>query len=385
MRLWNFIIFISIVSVIYGSINYYIFMRGLQAIPKDSQLKTYYIIIFLFLALSFWAGRILENFILSTFTDVLVWIGVFWLALMLYFILFIVGLDLLRLANHFFGIFPSSITENYEKTKLITGIAVVAVSAVIVFTGYINFITPRVHTMELTLPKKNSKLDTLNIVVASDTHLGTTVRNSRLEDFVQKANALNPDIILMPGDIIDEDLAPVIKLDMGEGLKKLKAKYGVYAVTGNHEYIGGVDGAVKYLEEHNIKMVRDTAVLVDSSFYIVGREDKDITRFSGRTRKSLDEIMLSVDKNYPTILLDHQPRDLYIAEENGIDLQLSGHTHHGQLWPLNYVTEMVYEVSWGYKKRSNTHYYVSSGFAGWGPPVRTGSRTELVNIIVKFE
>lgn len=385
MKLWNFVIFISIVFLVYASLNYYIFARGLQALPKGSPLRTYYIILFILIALSFLAGRILENFMLNTFTDVLVWIGSFWLAFILYFFLFAVLFDVLRLLNHFFGIFPSFISQNYEKAKLISLISVIIITSTTVIFGYINFLNPRTLNLNITMPKKSSKLSSLNIVVASDIHLGTIVGKKQLNEFVEKANALNPDIILLPGDIFDEDIGPIIKNNLGEDLEKLKAKYGVYAVTGNHEYIGGVEPAVEYMEKHGIDIIRDEAILIDSSFYIVGREDRSINQFSGTKRKELSEITKDIDKNYPAILMDHQPFELNLARENGIDLQLSGHTHHGQLWPLNYITSAIYEISWGYKKIGDTHYYVSSGYAGWGPPVRTGSRTELVNIKITFD
>lgn len=385
MKFWTFLIFVSIVLLIYSSVNYYIFIRGLQAIPKDSSFRTYYIVLFIIAASSLWIGRILENFMLNKVTEIFVWIGSFWLAFMLYFFLFVILFDLIRLTDHFFGILPKFISGNYEKAKIISLIGTIVITTGIIIYGHINFLNPRILTLEITLPKKDSKLNTLNIAAASDIHLGTIVGKKQLDKFVQMTNSLNPDIILLPGDIFDEDIGPIIKNNLGDDLQKLNAKYGVYAVTGNHEYIGGVEPAVDYLEKHGINVIRDEAVLIDSSFYLVGREDRSVGQFANQTRKELSEITKTIDKNLPAILLDHQPFDLHLARENGIDLQLSGHTHHGQLLPLNYITSMIYEISWGYKKIEGTHYYVSSGFAGWGPPVRTGSRTEVVNILLRFE
>lgn len=385
MKFWTFLIFVSIVLLIYSSVNYYIFIRGLQAIPKDSSFRTYYIVLFIIAASSLWIGRILENFMLNKVTEIFVWIGSFWLAFMLYFFLFVILFDLIRLTDHFFGILPKFISGNYEKAKIISLIGTIVITTGIIIYGHINFLNPRILTLEITLPKKDSKLNTLNIAAASDIHLGTIVGKKQLDKFVQMTNSLNPDIILLPGDIFDEDIGPIIKNNLGDDLQKLNAKYGVYAVTGNHEYIGGVEPAVDYLEKHGINVIRDEAVLIDSSFYLVGREDRSVGQFANQKRKELSEIAKTIDKNLPAILLDHQPFQLNLARENGIDLQLSGHTHHGQLWPLNYITSMIYEISWGYKKIEDTHYYVSSGFAGWGPPVRTGSRTELVNILLRFE
>lgn len=385
MKISSFIIFISIVLLVYISVNYYIYSRGLAAISKTSVLRNYFIIIFLILALAFWIGRILESLMNNIFTDILVVIGSFWLAFMLYFFLFALLFDLLRLMNFAFGIFPQVIVTNYAKAKLIALFSTILITTLIVVCGHINFITPKIEKIAINLPQKKSQIKTLNIVAASDIHLGTIVGKSRLVDLVDIINRLDADIILLAGDIFDEDIGPVIKKNLGDDLRKLKSKYGIFAVTGNHEYIGGAEAAVKYMEDHRIKVLRDDAILIDRSFYIVGREDKDKQRFSGTGRKELNEIISTLDRDYPSILLDHQPLNLETARENKIDLQISGHTHHGQLWPLNFVTSMIYEISYGYEKIDNTHYFISSGFAGWGPPVRTGSRTEVVNIKINFE
>ena len=385
MKFWNFIVFISIVLFVYGSVNFYIYIRGLHAISSLPTLRPYYIAFFLFLALSFWAGRILENYLLSFFTDLLVWVGVFWLAFMLYAFLFILLLDFLRLINNLIPYFPSFITENYEKVKLISAGALLTVVLSVIVLGYVNFLNPRIYKINISIPKKSCSLDSLNIAVASDIHLGTVVGNSRMKQIIKKIKDLDPDMMLLPGDIIDEDLAPVIKQNLGACLNELNAPFGVYGITGNHEYIGGVEKAVEYLESHGVKMIRDSYVFIEAGIYIVGREDRSITQFTGKKRKPLNEILKGVKQDFPAILLDHQPFELRAASENGIDLQLSGHTHHGQMWPLNYLTNMIYELSWGYKKLGSTHYYVSSGAAGWGPPVRTGSRTEIVNVRISFE
>jgi predicted MPP superfamily phosphohydrolase len=177
---------------------------------------------------------------------------------------------------------------------------------------------------------------------------------------------------------VDEDLAPVLRQNLGETLRKLRARYGVLAVTGNHEYIGGVEEAVRYLRDHGVTMLRDSAVQLDNGVTIVGREDRSITQFTHGVRRPLRDIMAGVDTSMPVILLDHQPFGLNEARENGVDVQLSGHTHHGQLWPLNLITNALYEVSWGMKQVNGSVVYVSSGLGTWGPPVRLGNRPEIV-------
>jgi hypothetical protein len=297
---------------------------------------------------------------------------------MVYFLIAVSAIDLVRLLDHFVPVVPNILSREI--------VAVVMVSVVLatVILGHVNAISPRIRTFELTIPKNGHRLRTLSIAVASDIHLGTIVCKARLERIVAKINALKPDLVLLPGDVVDEDIGPVIKQNLGETLRKIRSKYGVIAVTGNHEYIGGVEAACKYLDEHGIKMLRDSSIKIEESLYIVGREDRSIGQFARRKRKPLDELMVSVDKNCPVILMDHQPFRLEEAEQFGVDLQLSGHTHHGQLWPFNFITKKMYEVSWGYKKKGSTHVYVSSGVGTWGPPVRTGNSPEIVHLKLTF-
>jgi len=385
MKIMHFLFFFIIVLTIYGLINYYVFIRGWQAIPHASTLRIYYPIIFWFVVLSFILGRVMEGFWLSKPSQVLIWLGSFWLGAMVYFFLIVVLLDFLRLLNHWFPLFPSVITVNYVKVKQVVALVAVGVVAIIVFAGYINALNPRIRTLNLNIPKKANGPKTVNLAVVSDIHLGTIVGSSRFNRIVEKINQLNPDIVILPGDIVDEDLGPVIKQNLGEMLRNLKSQYGVIAVTGNHEYIGGVEKACKYLADHNVLVLRDSVLKVNDNFFIVGREDRSIRGFTGKQRKPLEELMAQVNKSYPIILLDHQPLNLSQAVVNGADLQISGHTHHGQIWPLNYITNLIYEVSWGYKKKGNTQIYVSSGAGTWGPPMRIGTIPEIVNIKLSFQ
>jgi predicted MPP superfamily phosphohydrolase len=246
--------------------------------------------------------------------------------------------------------------------------------------GFVNARIPRVVRLELPVEKPFPGGRPLHITMVSDVHLGTLIGKRKAEKLVSMINAGKPDLILFAGDLVDEDIAPVIRKDVGVSLLKLKAPLGVYAITGNHEYIGGVEKAVRYLSDHNIRYLRDTVECIGGGIYLVGREDKDRERFSGKPRKALGELLSGIDRSLPVILLDHQPFNLEKAAGQGIDLQLSGHTHHGQVWPFNYITKAMYSISWGYRKIGHTHFYVSCGFGTWGPPIRLGNRPEIVQI-----
>ncbi len=382
MRNIQFLIFFSTVITVYSLLSWYIFSKGLHVFPAGSPARIYFKVIFLFLAASYIIARFLERIWLSPVSDVLTWIGSFWLAAFFYFLLIALIIDILRIANYMVPFFPDIFKTGVFRIWLFKGI--VSMVAILLIAGFINSLLPRIKQLDLTINKKVEGLDNLKIVFVSDIHLGTIIGPRRTNSIVNKINALNPDLILLGGDVVDEDLAPVIRNNLGDSLLKLKARLGVIGITGNHEYIGGAEKAVNYLEAHGITMLRDSSLLVDDKFYIIGREDRDKPRFSGRNRKELEALLEVVDKTKPLILLDHQPFDLDIKESLEIDLTLSGHTHHGQMFPLNYITRAIYEVSWGYKKKGKTHVYVSSGVGGWGPPVRIGNRPEIVLINLHF-
>jgi len=380
----GFIIIFSIIIVVYSAINYYIFRRGFEAIPQNWNVSVYYTILFVFIAASYLIGRFLERVWVSDFTDCLVWIGSFWLGAMVYFFFIILIFDFLRMVNQFLPFFPSFIYSDYVKTKMITLLISFSIVALTILGGYINAMIPRIVNLNFGIDKHVAGLNQLNVVVATDIHLGTMVTRARFDKIIEKINALNPDIILLGGDVVDEDVGPVIRQNLGDALKNLKSKYGTYAITGNHEFIGGADKACKYLSEHGVTILRDTTLTIDDKFTIVGREDRSKGGFSGVKRKTLDDLMSNIDRTKPIILLDHQPFELDKAAASGADVQFSGHTHHGQMFPFNLITNMIYEVSWGYLKKGNTHFYVSSGLGTWGPPIKIGNNSEILNVKLCF-
>jgi uncharacterized protein len=307
MRRMAFLIFFTIVITVYALVNYYIFSRGLQAIPAGSALRSWYIWIFWLIAASYVAGRFLERAYMSHASDLLIWVGSFWLAAMLYFFLVVLAVDLLRLVDRIIPFLPDADSAAAGLLRFrVLGASILVVAALVV-AGFINARHPRVASLEVTIPKQANGMEKLEAVVMSDIHLGTLIGNGHLGRIVDKVNQLQPDIILLPGDILDEDLEPVIRQNIGATLKQLSAPLGVYGVMGNHEYIGGPEQAFEYLESHGITMLRDSAIRVNNSFYLVGREDRDKQRFSGRERLPLASVLQGVDFSYPVILMDHQP------------------------------------------------------------------------------
>lgn len=173
---------------------------------------------------------------------------------------------------------------------------------------------------------------------------------------------------------------------MGDNFKRIKSVYGVYACLGNHDGMRSkVEDGVKVFNAAGINMVRDKAILINNSVYVIGRDDISLESSTNIKRKELSYITKDLDKSKPLLLMDHQPKNLGDAEMQGIDLQISGHTHRGQLFPANIVTSLIFELDYGYLEKNNSKYIVSSGYGTWGPPIRLGSRCEIVEINVKFK
>ena len=378
------ILFFSIFFSLYAAINYYVFIRGWQAISSFTSLKPYYIAIFLLGSTSYLITKFFTAKLSAWLYDSLLWIGSFWFAFLIYFFLSVLIIDIARLINLWLHFIPGSFYTNYELTKQVTALIVVMIVSALVIYGFINTRNLSVFTKEITIAKKKSKLNELNIVAASDFHLTPVNDGKLLKKIVSKINELKPDIILLPGDIIDDKVFILKERNICDELMNLKARLGVYACTGNHEYINGVEESVNYLKELNITTLRDSIKNINDDFYLIGREDREVDRFSSKHRLKLEEILRGANDDLPKILLDHTPFKLNETKENNIDLQLSGHTHHGQFFPGNLITKMIYEVSWGYLKKNQTHYYVSCGVGTWGPPVRIGSVSEIVNIKINF-
>jgi predicted MPP superfamily phosphohydrolase len=385
MKTMRFAIFFSIFFTIHFLINFYIYRRGLQGLEAAPQLAPYFKVIMLFLVLAYPVGRFLEKIWYSPFSSFIHWAGAFWFAGMLYFTLTIITLDIIRLIISLINFYSIPSNTNYPFIKLVVTYTSTILIVLLIIIGHINAWTPKTVQKTIHIPKNGGEFDSLKIAIASDIHLGTIIGPRKTGKLIKTINALNADLVLLAGDVVDEDVKPVIKQNLGKNLQLLNAPLGNYAITGNHEYIGGIDDAVNYLEEHGLKIIRDSSILINNSVYIIGREDKDKYTFTRQKRKTIHELTQSINKEKPIILLDHQPFNLDSAVKTGIDLQLSGHTHHGQLWPFNYITNKVFELSRGYKQKENTHILVSSGFGTWGPPVRIGNRPEIIELTLTFK
>jgi len=365
---------------VFGLLNFYVIRRGLQALAGAGPLRTLVLVVYGALAGSFFVGRILVRSLPGKFAEGVSVAGSLYFEILIYFSLLIVFIDLLRLIDHFFPFFPRGILRN---APLAAFFAVAGITLSLMIGGFLHMRHVRIKTMDIVIPKAAGDVRSLNLVLVADIHVGPFLHNPRLEKIVGMVNSLNPDLVLLPGDIVNEDTRPAELEKMTVTFRKIRSRYGVFASTGNHEYFAGIEKSLGYLKRSGFTVLQDEFTLVGNSFYLVGRSNNTYIGDQEK-RKPLKEILAGADLDLPVILLDHQPVHLEEAAEAGVDLQLSGHTHGGGIFPLTIINNLLYEVGRGYYRKGKTQYYVTLGVGIWEPPARIGTTAEIVLMKVRF-
>lgn len=292
-------------------------------------------------------------------------VGTSWVILLLYLILLFAVIDL-ALALHL-------LPRAWVKGSVMGSVAVGALLVGLFTYAYLHF--EHKQRVELTLDSGGRVSRPLKLVMVSDLHLGYHNRRSDLHRWLELIKAERPDAILIAGDLIDQTLKPVLEEESTEEFRRLGIP--VFAVLGNHDYYAGTEADKAFCRRAGITMLQDSVAYLDD-VAIVGRDDR-----TNRRRRSLREVMAGIDRSKYIIEMDHQPYHLEEAEQNGVDFELAGHTHHGQVWPLNWVTDAIYEKAYGSMTKGRTHYYISSGIGIWGGKFRIGTQSEYVVATVK--
>lgn len=364
-----FVIIGIIALLVYSLLVFYVgrscwsWMRGKTPV----WFKYVYIALIVIMSISFLLGRIGEGIVMFQI------LGAYWMAV---FCLLLLVLPMIHISLWLLRLTKLSHSTAQKGAGLLV---LVALSTAIAY-GSFNAYSPVVRQYRVEIAKPNPSAQQMNIVMAADMHFGQLSGRQHAMRLVEQINALKPDVVLFPGDIVDDDLRPYEEKGIDEILSGISARYGVYATLGNHDrYSGQMDQFINVIEQGNMTVLYDEAITIDDSFTLIGRKDR-----IDRERAPLNELVAGLDTSKPLILLDHQPYDLDIAEQEGIDLMLSGHTHRGQIAPAHLITGMLFENDWGYLRKGSLHSIVTSGFGFWGPPIRIGSRSEIVQIQVNF-
>jgi uncharacterized protein len=313
----------------------------------------------LFLSLSFILGEFLNSRILDA-------IGSYWMVVIGY------SLIVLPLANLVYFALR-------RKGKFWIGVGVLSIFVFIFSYGTYYAWNTTVRNYEVTI-EKPSEIKELKVLLASDIHIGEKIGTHNLLQMIDIVKEQKPDIVLLAGDIINDDIEPYISNKIEDIMSEIEAPLGVYAVPGNHDYYGGdLQALSNEMEKIGIHFLEDEVMDVNNLFYIVGRSDSTEVN-----RKSIKELVKDLDSSKPIFMLDHQPKELSEAQQSGVDLIVSGHTHRGQLAPAHLITSRIYENDWGYLQKGQLHSFTSSGLGLWGPPLRIGTQSEIMLINVKF-
>jgi predicted MPP superfamily phosphohydrolase len=389
-RTLSFVVFLSIVLTITGALHYYLWAR----LVRDAGLPTWLhrsltgvaVLLYLSFPITFWLSRALPPHDGQTLLLVLwSWLGF----LFLLFVLLVIA-DVGRLA--YFGVSrvalgaPVDAERRQTLARLLAGgVALAGFGLGVV--GVVDALTRLlVKEVRIKLGRLPAALSGTTIVQLSDVHIGPTLRREFLAKVVARTNELQPDVVVITGDLVDgsvESLAPLV-----EPLRELKARFGVYFVTGNHEYYSGAPQWCDKLGELGVRVLRNERVSIGDSrgsYDLAGVDDLEGRRHGGGHGADLEKALRGRDRTRELVLLAHQPRMVFEAMRHGVGLQLSGHTHGGQLWPWRWFVLLQQPVIAGLARFGQTQVYVNSGTGYWGPPMRLGVPAEITKVILERE
>ena len=318
-------------------------------------------------------------------------IGNYWMGFNLHFVLAMGVCFLIRL-----------IVKLVKKDKLrlaqkITNVAVVSFTILMSVYGIVNAQNLKVTTYDVTVDK-SSKQDELNVVLIADLHLGYSVGVKQMERMVNKINKLQPDVVVVAGDIFDNEFSAIYNpVRLAEILRGINSKYGVYAVYGNHDIeedilcgftfsdddvtqVTSIKEMDDFIENCGFTFLYDEAILINDDFYIYGRPDEERPNFGNDSRLEAEKITEGLDLSKLIICVDHEPHDQKKLSAAGVDVDLNGHTHAGQLFPGNIIINFFWDIAYGYKNFDGMHNIVTSGVGLFGPNMRTFTKAEIAQV-----
>jgi predicted MPP superfamily phosphohydrolase len=404
MNAKGWMIFLSVVLVVYGGGAFYSHRRLASGLTLGSW-RLAFSMAFLLLTLAYPASRFLSPppaaFVPQSMASLAVHVGFrewlatclnfagsVWMAVLIYLAL---GCGLWDLAQLFFripGLARLAPQQAFNTAWASWGaLGLLGLTAVLLAVGALNAAYPRLNVMTLDLdaPAPDPGIKELRVGLVTDIHMGRTVGRSHLLRMNKLLAEFNPDVTILGGDQVDEDMAAVLVRGLDDLIQAIPRKKALVAVTGNHEHFHGADEACAYLKQMGVIVLRDQRLTLDSGVVIMGREDRVAQRFGKPPRAGLEYLTRMLKPETVKILVDHQPMAAKEFEGWNLDLILSGHTHDGQMWPFSFITPFVFEHAIGLRRVGRTWQYVSPGFGTWGPPIRIGRRPEVAGFVLRFK
>lgn len=324
----------------------------------------------------------------------------YFLGIFMYILMVLFSIDVVRL------ILKYAVHASWIQSRIVfaaVGACCICIVIIISFSGIYHAKHIKVTPYKITVDKSAPDMDSLQIVLLADTHFGYNSGAVHAQEIVDKINEQNPDLVCITGDIFDNEYDAVREPEkISEILRTIRSKYGVYACWGNHDLnepiLAGFtfkhkkedskqlkDPRMKrFLQNSNIQLLEDEAVLIDNSFYVVGRKDASLIEKIEEKRKTPAQLTQKLDKDKTIIVIDHQPKELQDIADAGVDLDLCGHTHDGQTFPGNFTVKFLWENPCGYLQKGSMHNIVTSGSGVWGPAMRVGTDSEICTINLIF-
>lgn len=316
----------------------------------------------------------------STITSFIGRLGDYWMGIYVYLLLISISIDLILLAGRLFNIISAPINDIIH---FLSGLIIVL--AVFGLCSYGNYHANQIKNVsyDIKVPKKMFS-DNLRIIMLSDLHLGYTNNVDFLEKVVGRINDMEPDIVCIVGDIFNGSYYALAESEKAEGLMRgIQSTYGVYASLGNHDAGPTYNEMIAFFEKSEVTLLNDENTIIADQIVLVGRKDSSPIGEQGEARKSISDQLGQIQSDLPIIVMDHQPSNISEYDKK-VDLILSGHTHKGQIFPASLITKSIFEVDYGYyqKEQDSPQVIVSSGIGTWGPPMRIGTDSEIVEILI---
>lgn len=324
----------------------------------------------------------------------------YFLGIFMYILMVLFSIDIVRL------ILKYAVHASWIQSRIVfaaVGACCICIVIIISFSGIYHAKHIKVTPYKITVDKSAPDMDSLKIVLLADTHFGYNSGAVHAQEIVDKINEQQPDLVCIAGDIFDNEYDAIREPEkISEILRTIRSKYGVYACWGNHDLnepiLAGFtfkhkkedskqlkDPRMKrFLQNSNIQLLEDEAVLIDNSFYVVGRKDASLIEKIEEKRKTPAQLTQKLDKDKTIIVIDHQPKELQDIADAGVDLDLCGHTHDGQTFPGNFTVKFLWENPCGYLQKGSMHNIVTSGSGVWGPAMRVGTDSEICTINLTF-
>jgi predicted MPP superfamily phosphohydrolase len=380
-RLISFILFLTVFLTIYGLLHFYLYRKLTCAIHVT---WPYHVLIIAFLLLMLFSPILVNilsikgDHLLATFLG---YLGYNWMgALFLFFSIHLL-IDIYQLILFLLSKFSLQGITALNPGNKVSFLFAVVVSLGIIIYGSFEAKDLKAETVSLKTSKLPPGVNELRIVQISDIHFSVINGVSLARKIVERIDRLNPDIIVSTGDLTDRGLNEKERVE--ELFRNLKAPYGKFAVTGNHEFYTGINEAIGFTEKAGFRMLRNEGIQVADIVNMVGVDDPAAKRLGIEMNVPESEILGRFSNDKLTILLKHRP--LIDEESEGLfDLQLSGHLHKGQIFPFSLITSLLFPYHDGlYKLKGHSYLYVSRGTGTWGPPVRFLSRPEIT--VIEFQ